>query len=224
MTPVTLYRSTIGKKIAMAVTGLILWSYVIVHMIGNLKAFTGATHFDEYAAFIRRVGEPALPHEAFLWIARAVLLGSVVLHIVAATQLSLRNANARKKDYSRTEIVQASYASRTMRWGGVIIALFVVYHLLHLTTGTLHPNFHHGAVYANAVAGFKVWYVTLAYVIAVTAVGMHLYHGTWSMFQTLGRTRPGLDPYIRRFSQLLAVGVTIGYISVPIGVLAGVIQ
>lgn len=224
MTPVTLYRSTIGKKVAMAVTGLILWGYVIFHMLGNLKIFTGGRHFDEYAAFLREVGAPILGREWFLWTARAVLFSSVVIHIVAATQLSVRNANARRNDYTKTEIVQASYASRTMRWGGVIILLFVIYHVLHLTTGTLHPSFRRGAAYSNVVAGFQFWWVSAAYIVAVIAVGAHLYHGTWSMFQTLGRNRPGLDPYIRRFSQLLAIAVTVGYISVPIGVMTGVVS
>lgn len=224
MTPVTLYRSTIGKKVAMAVTGVILWGYVVFHMLGNLKVFTGDKHFDAYAGFIREVGSPVLDHEWFLWAARTVLLTSVIVHIVAATQLSVRNANARRSDYTRTEIVNASYASRTMRWGGVIIALFIVYHVLHLTTGTLHSDFEHGAVYSNVVAAFNVWYVSLAYILAVIAVGAHLYHGTWSMFQTLGRNRPGLDPYIRRFSQVLAIVVTIGYIAVPVGVMTGIVS
>ena len=224
MTPVTLYRSTIGKKVAMAVTGIILWGYVVFHMLGNLKVFTGDQHFDAYAGFIREVGSPVLDHQWFLWAARTVLLASVVIHIVAATQLSIRNANARRNDYTRAEIVSASYASRTMRWGGVIILLFVIYHVLHLTTGTLHNDFHHGAVYDNVVAGFQIWYVTAAYTVAVIAVGAHLYHGTWSMFQTLGRNRPGLDPYIRRFSQGLAVVVTIGYLAVPFGVMTGIVS
>jgi succinate dehydrogenase / fumarate reductase, cytochrome b subunit len=224
LTPLALYHSTIGKKVAMAVTGIALWGYVVFHMLGNLKIFTGARHFDEYAAFLREIGKPILDHGWFLWGARSVLLASVVIHIVAATQLSIRNANARKASYTKTEIVQASYASRTMRWGGVIILLFVIYHVLHLTTGTLHNDFHHGAPYGNVVAGFQFWWVSAAYILAVIAVGLHLYHGTWSMFQTLGRNRPGLDPYIRRFSQALAVVVTLGYIAVPVGVMTGVVS
>lgn len=224
MTPVTLYRSTIGKKVVMAVTGMMLWGYVVFHMLGNLKIFTGAFHFDEYAEFIRRVGDPLLGHQWFLWGVRVVLLAAVILHIVAATQLSLRNTNARARDYTKTEIVNANYASRTMRWGGVIILLFIIYHVLHLTTGTLHPDFRQGEVYYNVVAGFKVWYVSVAYIVAVIAMGAHLYHGTWSMLQTIGGNRPGLDPYIRRFSKALGVGVTIGYALVPLGVLAGIIH
>ena len=218
------YSTSIGKKATMAVTGVILLGFVVAHMAGNLKVFTGAVHFDEYAEFLRRIGDPILGHAWALWILRTVLLASVILHIVAATQLSLENSRARPVKYARARTVQASYASRTMRWGGVIILLFVIYHLLHMTTGTVHPDFEHGRVYDNLVAGFEVWYVSAFYIVAMLALGLHIYHGTWSMVQTLGRNSRRLDPMLRRAAAALAIIIVVGNVSIPIAVLTGVVD
>ena len=176
---VRLYGTSIGKKVAMAVTGVLLVLFLIAHMAGNLKMFQGQKKFDAYAAFLREVGAPVLGHGEALWLFRAVLIASVTLHVVAAAQLWSRSRRARRVPYRDFDDLSFSYASRTMRWGGVILALFVVYHLLHLTSGTAHPDFDHASAYRNVVVGFQVWWVVLAYVAAV--VGRPLLFGPVAM-------------------------------------------
>ncbi len=208
----------------MAVTGFILVAFVIGHMLGNLHVFEGAERLNTYAVFLRTVGGPVLSREQALWIARIVLLASVVLHIVAAYQLTRRDLAGRPVPYARHRVVQATYASRTMRWGGVIILLFVIYHILDLTTGTVHPDFQPGNVYANVVSGFQVWYVSAFYIAAMVALGFHLYHGTWSMFHTLGINNAKYNRFFRWLSIIVAIVVAAGNISIPLAVLAGVVK
>ncbi len=228
-TALMLYRSTIGKKVVMAVTGLILVGFVVVHMVGNLKVYTGAVHLNEYAEFLRVVGEPALPRETILWLARIVLLGSVGLHIWMAIELTRLDKASRPQRYA-VKKVTTSYASRTMRWGGVIITLFVVYHILHFTLGqvgyapgTYQPEDPNNGfqTYANIVNGFKVWPVSLFYIVAMFALGLHLYHGVWSMFQTLGLNNNRWNNILRGVAIGTAVAVVLGNISIPIAVLTG---
>ena len=210
-------------KLLMAVTGAILVLYLIAHMLGNLKYFLGPGSLDRYAAWLREVGEPALPAQGLLWLVRVVLLVSVVAHIVAATILARRARAARPVKYAHRRPVTTNYASRTMRWGGVIIALFIVYHILDLTTGTLNPNGQHGEVYDNVVADFSRWYITLAYTVAVVVLGFHLRHGVWSALQTLGRSS---GPYQRRYKAIALVfaGVlTAGFLAVPFAVQFGLV-
>ncbi|PLS78249.1 MAG: succinate dehydrogenase [Chloroflexi bacterium] len=216
-----MYRSTIGKKVAMALTGLILVGFVVAHMLGNLKIFTGSQHLNEYGEFLRTVGEPLFPYSALLWIARIVLLGSVVVHIVAATQLTMLDRASRPERYVFHKKQQATYASLTMRWGGLIILLFVIYHILHFTTGAAHGNFIEGDVYHNVVSGFQVWYVSVVYIAAMVALGFHLYHGVWSMFQTLGLNSSKWNGLLRGLSVLTALVVAGGNILIPVAVLAG---
>jgi succinate dehydrogenase / fumarate reductase cytochrome b subunit len=224
-TPRSVIRSTIGQKAVMALTGMVLLGYIVLHMLGNLKIFTGRAHFDAYAEALRAVGGDLLGESWFLWIMRPVLLVAVLLHIWSATALTVRSSQARPVAYAGpVRRVQATYASRTMRWGGVIILLFIVYHLLHMTTGTLHNDFEHGAVYDNSVAAFKQWWVSAAYIVAVGALGMHLYHGLWSMFQTLGRNSPRWHGVLRRFAQAGAVAITVGFVAVPVGVMTGIVH
>lgn len=220
----TAYRSTIGRKAVMAVTGLLLFGFVVVHMIGNLKIFTGDVHFDEYAEGLRGFGKPFFAEEQFLWVARAGLLVAVLAHIGAAVSLTRTSRAARPVGYVVHKPTTSSYASRTMRWGGVIIALFIVYHLLHFTTGDLHPEFRHGQVYRNVITGFEVWYVSAFYILANVALGLHLFHGLWSMFQTLGRGSGKFSRQVRAFSVAAAVAITLGNISIPIAVLTGVLD
>ncbi len=220
----TVARSSIGKKAVMAVSGLILLVFVVAHMLGNLKVFTGPAHFDAYAEFLRRIGSPALGHSWFLWIQRSVLVAAVVLHVGAAYQLARQSRMARPTRYEHPTTVAATYASRTMRWGGVIIALFVVYHLLNLSTGTVHPDFHQGRVYANVVADFKVWYVSVAYAAAILALGLHVDHGLWSALQTLGASNGRRERRLRRGSRLVAGTIVVGYLSVPAAVIVGVVR
>jgi succinate dehydrogenase / fumarate reductase, cytochrome b subunit len=217
--------TSILLKIVMAVTGAIMLLFLVAHMIGNLKIFLGAEALDTYSAWLRTVGEPALPAETLLWIMRVVLTVSVVAHIVSATILARRAHRARPVRYAHRKPVQGSYAARTMRWGGVIIVLFVVYHLLDLTTGTLNPNGVHGEVYANVVADFapQRWYVTLFYALAVIAVGFHVRHGLWSGLQTLGRSSAATQNVLKGIALGVAVVLTVGFLSVPFAVITGLV-
>ncbi len=216
-----LYRSSVGKKIFMAVTGAVLFSFVLVHMIGNLKIYQGAEKFDAYAEFLREVGYPALGHGQLLWIARAVLLFCVGVHVVAAVQLYLQSRKARRVGYKKFDDLSFDYASRWMRWGGVGLLAFVVYHILHLTTGTAHGSFEYGAAYANVVAGFSVWPASLAYIVAMVLLGLHLYHGLWSLTQTLAFQGPRIKKWRRPVAAAIAIIISVGNISIPLAVLFG---
>lgn len=229
-----LYRSAVGKKAVMAVTGIILFGFIVMHMIGNLKIFEAGEfsvyrdgaykpmrYLDAYGYFLRHVGEPLVPAYTLLWIFRSVLIVAVVLHIWAAWQVTRMSQTARPRDYVSRPKIHTTYASRTMRWGGVIILLFVIYHLLHFTTGTVHPDFQEGNVYHNVVTGFSVWYVSLFYIVAQVALGFHLYHGLWSMFQSLGWNHPRFNRWRSGFAHAFAWIITLGNISFPLAVLAG---
>jgi succinate dehydrogenase / fumarate reductase cytochrome b subunit len=215
---VVLTRTTVGKKAVMAVTGIVLLAYVTVHMLGNLEIFFGAQAIDGYGRWLRELLEPVFGHGGVLWLVRAVLVASVVLHLVAATQLARAGRRAAGR-YAHRVRIQGDYAARTMRWGGVIIALFVVYHLLDLTAGVLNPNGVPGEIHDNVTADFRHWYVVLAYTVAVLALGFHLRHGIWSALRSLGVTAA---------AQGLALGyavvITVGFLSVPYAVLCGVIE
>ena len=213
-------------KFVMAVSGAFLLLYLVLHMIGNLKIFFGGAELDAYARWLREMLEPALPYEGMLWIVRVVLTVSVLAHIWSATVLTLRARRARPIRYAGgNHKLPGSYAARTMRWGGVIIVLFVVYHLLDLTTGTLNPNGEHLQVYGNVTADFAPdrWYVTLFYVLAVLAVGLHVRHGLWSALQTLGVSNARRQRPLQIVSTVFAVGLTVGFLAVPIAVTFGVV-
>ena len=216
-------------KFVMAVTGAVMLGYLVLHMLGNLKIFFGEQALNTYAAWLREVGEPALPGSGMLWIVRVVLLVSVVAHIVSATVLARRARRARPVRYAHRRPVSTSYAARTMRWGGVIILLFVVYHVLDLTTGTVNPNgadgavYDHGQVYDNVVADFSRWYVTLAYTVAMIAVGFHLRHGLWSALQTLGRSSGPDQGRYKTIALVIAVVLTAGFLAVPFAVQFGLV-
>jgi succinate dehydrogenase / fumarate reductase cytochrome b subunit len=228
-----IYRSAMAKKVVMAVTGLILFGFVLGHMAGNLKLYLGQYQqgehqgeyqIDVYAEGLREIGAPILRHGDALWIARIGLLAAVLLHIVSAYQLTMINWRARPEGYARSMVPQAStYASRTMRYGGVIILLFVVYHLLHLTVGSVHPDFEPGEVYRNVVIGFSQPLVSAFYVLAQIALGLHLYHGLWSLFQSIGWSGERFDRFRRQFSAVFAIVITLGNISFPVAVLTGLV-
>lgn len=225
---VTLYRSTVGKKVLMALSGIVLFGFVLVHMIGNLKILQGMNDegvyaMDAYGAFLRDVGYPLVPHEGVLWITRLVLLAAVLTHIVMAVQLSRRSGAARARGYEKKESLSFSYASRTMRFGGVILALFIVYHILHFTTGQAHPEFEHGAVFRNYVLAFQNPLVFVVYLAAQIALCFHLYHGVWSVFQTLGANHPKYNHLRRPFAVGYALVVFVGFMIPPVLVLTGVI-
>jgi succinate dehydrogenase / fumarate reductase, cytochrome b subunit len=211
------WGSTIGKKVVMAVTGIVLVGYILAHVTANLLIFVGPGAIDGYAAGLREI--PIL-----LWGVRVLLLVSVVLHVVAAAQLTVRARAARPTPYQRFDPQASSPASRTMRWGGVALLLFLVYHILHFTTGQAHPNFIHLAPYHNVTTAFRVWWVAGIYIAAMFALAMHLYHGTWSMFQTLGIEHPRVNVARRRLATILAVLVPLGFVSVPIAILLGAVR
>ncbi|MEH1015152.1 succinate dehydrogenase cytochrome b subunit [Micromonospora sp. CPCC 206060] len=216
-------RSSVGLKAVMAVTGIILVLFLIAHMLGNLKIFTGETSFDDYAHWLREIGTPVLPGVWFLWIQRTGLVVAVLAHIWAATTLALRARAARPVRYAHRRPVQGSYAARTMRWGGVLIGLFVIYHLLDLTTGTLNPVGDPSRPYANVVADFapERWYVTLFYTLAIVAVGFHLRHGVFSALRSLGQQTPRGERRARAVALVFAVALCAGYLAVPFAVLTG---
>src|SRR5262249_53972084 len=221
---VVLWGTMVGKKVVMAVTGLVLVGFVIAHMLGNLKIFLGAEAIDAYAVFLRTMGEPLFPYGLLLWVVRIVLLACVALHITAAVQLTLMNRAARPQAYDTKKSIATTYAARTMRWSAVILVLFIVYHLLHLTAGEVgfRPGeFRHLAVYHNVVAGFSVWYVALFYVLAMACLCLHLSHGIWSMLQTLGWNNARTTWALQALSRGVALVVFAGFISVPVAVLAG---
>jgi succinate dehydrogenase / fumarate reductase cytochrome b subunit len=218
------YQSSIGQKVVMAVTGVILVGFVVAHMIGNLKVYQGAHKLDAYGEFLREAGAPLVGHGQVLWAARIVLLAAVFLHIAAAARLSKMNLQARPVGYKKRQSIASTYASRTMRWGGVIIGLFVIYHILHLTTGNVHPDFQHGQVYANLVTGLGQLSAAVIYMLAALSVGLHLYHGVWSGLQTLGIESRGARDWRRLLAAGIAIAVTAGNLSFPIAVLTGIVR
>jgi succinate dehydrogenase / fumarate reductase cytochrome b subunit len=216
----------VALKIFMAVTGILLVLFLYAHMIGNLKIFFGEGTFDHYAHWLRTIGTPILPNEWYLWIQRGGLTIAVVGHVVAATILARRARQARPVKYAHRPKVQGSYAARTMRWGGVIILLFVIYHILDLTTLTLNPKAEVGHPYANVVADFAPgrWYVTLFYTLAIVAVGFHLRHGLFSAVRTLGQQSARGEVIARATALVLSLILVVGYLSVPFAVLTGLVD
>lgn len=226
---VALYRSSVGKKILMAFTGFIWFGFLIGHMAGNLKAFQGAEAFNEYAHHLRVFGEPILPEYGFLWAFRAFMAAAFVIHAWLAWDTSRQSWDARKTRYRKQANLNFDFASSLMRWGGVLILVFLVYHILHMTTGTLHPDFDHGGggripdAYGNLVTGLSNPLVAGFYGLAVLAVCLHLYHGVWSMFQTLGASHPKYASYRRPLAVVVAIIVLVGFISIPVSVLTGIV-
>ncbi len=217
--PARFFASTNGKKIVMALTGFILFAFVVGHMLGNMQIYAGADKFNGYGHFLHGVPE-------LLWMVRIGLLAAVGLHIWASIGLAGRKLKARPVAYAKRQNTVSSYASRTMYWSGPILLAFIIYHLLHLTAGVVHPgsSFEEGDVYRNTVGGFQVWYVSAWYIFSMILLGLHLRHGVWSMFQSLGINHPRHTPLLQKFAILFAVVVTGGFISIPITVLAGLIK
>ena len=212
-----IWDSTIGKKVVMAVTGLALVGFAIAHMLGNLQVFLGADVFNSYAHSLQSLGP-------VLWVARAGLFVAAVLHIVTSIQLTMRARAARPEGYAKMVPQVSTLASRSMRVGGVILAVFLVYHILHMTVGSLHPAFSRGGAYGNVVLGFRVWWVTLFYVVAMSFFGFHLYHGVWAGFRSLGIAKPEPMPLERTLALWVALLVWAGFIVVPIAVWLGLVS
>jgi succinate dehydrogenase / fumarate reductase cytochrome b subunit len=220
----SLWRTTIGKKYVMAVTGLIWFGYLIVHLWGNLKIYAGPQYLNEYGGFLRTVGEPLFGFSQLLWLARIILIPAFIIHVVAAIQLKTRDVASRPRGYAVRRNLESTWASRTMIWGGLFILLFVIYHVLDFTFGTVNPSFEEGNIYHNVVASFRLWPVSLFYVLAMVAVGMHLWHGIWSMFQTLGLNTARSNRLIRNVATAFALLLTVGNISIPLAVLTGFVR
>jgi succinate dehydrogenase / fumarate reductase cytochrome b subunit len=214
----------------MAITGLILIGYLVAHMYGNLKIFAGEGAFNDYAHHLRTLGEPILPYSGALWVIRVVLIVAVLAHMYAAFSLWSRAHKARggtrryRSNKSRTG-VQRTYASFTLRWGGVVILLFVIYHLLHLTWNTIHPGGAAAEPFDRVVNGFQIWSVVLAYTIAMIAVGFHLRHGMWSALTTLGANTSSLARQrLNILAYAVAGVVTVGFLLPPFAILFGFVS
>ena len=212
-------ESSVGRKVVMAVTGACLCGFVTVHMLGNLQAYLGAPVMNHYAEFLK-----GLLHGGGIWVFRAGMALAVGLHAWNALCLTLADQGARPVAY-RVQVFQVStFASRTMRWTGAGLGLFLVYHLLHLTTGHAHPSFIPGDAYHNFVAGFQVPAAAAIYLLAQVCLGFHLWHGAWSLTQTLGLSHPRYDRFRRGLAICLALGIPGVNISFPLAVLAGIIH
>lgn len=211
------WASTIGKKVVMGVTGLVLVTFVVGHMAGNLQMFLGADVMNGYAAFLKSSME-------LLWLARIGLIVAVVLHIVSAYQLTMLNRAARPVEYSKKEAAVATLASRTMRIGGFVLLFFIFYHLGHFTTGDFHPAFSHTGVYGNVIIGFSSPWVVAFYVTAMAFLGLHLFHGVWSAFRTLGLAKPSAMPLHRKLALAVAIITWAGFTVIPVAVLLGILS
>jgi succinate dehydrogenase / fumarate reductase, cytochrome b subunit len=213
-----LWDSSVGKKLVMAVTGLIWVAYLITHVLANLLVFQGPSKINAYSAFLHGTG-------GALWAARLVLIAALVLHVMAAVQLAVRSKQARPVGYMAGREPQVStLASRTIRWGGALILVFLVYHVLHFTVGTAHPRFVDGDPYHNVATAFRNPFVVVFYLIAMAAVGLHLYHGIWSSGRSLGMSPPSPHPLRRTVAVVLALLVWLGFTVIPIAVYAGVVR
>jgi succinate dehydrogenase / fumarate reductase cytochrome b subunit len=219
-----LWNTMIGKKVVMAVTGVVLVAFVIAHMLGNLKIFSGPNEINSYSQFLREVGRPELGYGQLLWIVRSVLLICVVLHVTAAIQLTRMSWAARPIGYTTKRDIETTLAARTMRWGGVLLLAFIIFHLLHLTGGVVGfkaGRFQHLAVYQNVVAAFAVWPITLFYIVGMGALCLHLSHGIWSVLQTLGWSNARSESTLKILSSVIGIVVFVGFTSVPVAVIAG---
>jgi succinate dehydrogenase / fumarate reductase, cytochrome b subunit len=212
------YASVVGKKVVMGVTGLIGVAFVILHSLGNLLVFRGPDAINSYSHFLKSTGE-------LLWALRLVLILAVVLHVIAAVQLTRQSRAARPIGYAKYESQVSTIASRTMRWGGALLLIFVVVHILHFTTGTIRPAgvFSREDVYANIVLSFRIWWVTVFYVVSMIALALHLFHGAWSSVRSIGVSPPSPQPLHRRVSMVIAILVWAAFTVIPLAVVLGII-
>jgi succinate dehydrogenase / fumarate reductase cytochrome b subunit len=213
------YGSSVGKKTVMGVTGLIGVLFVIAHVAGNLLAFRGPEALNGYSHFLKSTGE-------LLWIMRLTLIAAVILHIVAATQLTLRSRAARPVGYAKRDPQASTIASRSMRIGGFLLLIFIPLHIMHFTTGTIRPAgfFDPANVYGNIVASFQIWWVTAFYVLTMAFLGLHLLHGAWSSSKSLGVAPPSPNPLRKKIAVVVAFFVWLGFTLVPVGVAVGIIR
>jgi succinate dehydrogenase / fumarate reductase cytochrome b subunit len=213
------YRSMVGKKAVMGVTGLIGIGFVILHSLGNLLVFRGPAAINSYSHFLKSTGE-------LLWALRVILIVAVILHVIAAIQLTRQSRAARPIGYEKQEHQAATPASRTMRWGGALLFVFIVLHILHFTTGTIRPAgvFSPDDVYANIVTSFRIWWVALFYVVAMIALGLHLFHGAWSSVRSIGVSPASPQPLHHRISLAIALLVWAAFTAIPVAVFSGIVR
>jgi succinate dehydrogenase / fumarate reductase, cytochrome b subunit len=222
-TPKAAKTNSVFKKVVMAVSGIVMLLYLIAHVVGNLKVFAGRESFNSYSEWIRTVGEPAVPNQTVLTIVRIVLIVAVVAHFWAAVSLWRQAKRARPQAYVTKKAVAQSYASRTMRWGGVIVLLFIVWHILDLTTGTVNPD-GDATPYDRLVASFSNPFSTAFYVLALVLLGMHLRHGIWSATQTLGQSNKRRERTVNAFAIVFSTVLIAGFLLVPFSVLFGLVD
>jgi succinate dehydrogenase / fumarate reductase, cytochrome b subunit len=222
----TVYSSSVGKKYVMAITGIILFGYVILHLWGNLKIFLGPADLNGWAVFLRVFGEPVFTAQVVLWIVRLILLAALILHITSAYQLTRQDWEGRPRAYAMRKNVESTIASRTMRWGGVALLVFIIFHVLNFTTGTIHPGgtFEEGNDYHNLVFTFRVWYMALLYVVGVLALGLHVWHGVWSLCQTLGWNNSRSARTWRFLAAFFALVLAVGNIAIIVSVMVGIVH
>ena len=222
----SLYRTSIGQKVAVASSGAFLILWVTAHMLGNLKVLLGKGEFNTYAHFLRRMLAPPFPHTWFLWIIRILLIVALAVHVYYVIALARRSRRARVSRYAHTDHVQADPASLTMRWGGLTLALFIVFHLAMFTWGWIHPGYHFTKAdpYANVVGAFGVWWMDLIYLAAMAALALHIYHGFWSVFQTFGVNSRRWDRVIRTWATAWAGTIFLGFMVIPFAVLGGAVS
>jgi succinate dehydrogenase / fumarate reductase cytochrome b subunit len=221
---VRFYEAPIGKKAIMAMTGVILFGYVVAHLLGNLQIYGDPEQINKYAAFLHNPSSAGL-----LWVARSTLLVAVGLHILASLQLWKLKNDARPVAYVKKDDAAATYASRTMMWSGPIVGAFVIFHVLHLTVGAVGPSPQEFGpnepnVYANVIAGFSNPAISAFYILAIVLLCLHLYHGLWSMFQSLGFSHPRYTPKLKMGAAIFAILIAIGNCSIPIAVMAGLVK
>lgn len=219
-------NSSNGKKVVMAVTGAVMVLFLLLHMLGNLKIFIGKDSFNDYAHALRTLGDPLLPYRTLLTILEIILVASVVLHMWAAISLSRRAGKARPVKYVAKKSRAGGYATHIMRWGGLTIALFVVWHLLDLTFGVVNPKGFDSSPADRMVAGFEPsrWWVTLIYFVAVVMVGLHLRHGIWSAVQTLGWANRNRYRVLRLSAGLISAVLVVGFLAPPLAIMFGVVK
>lgn len=222
----TLYRSTIGRKVIMAVTGLAWIGFVFFHMYGNTKIFLGRSYFNEYAHGLRELGAPLFGHLHLLTLMRGALVVTLILHVWAAVTLAQKARAARPVQYAMHKSNTSTFASQYIRWGGIAILFFIIYHLAHFTWGfsALNADFMRDDPYSNVVNGFQSVPNVFIYLVAVTALGLHLYHGVWSMCQTLGLNNKNASPTIRLVALALGVLIPLGFAAVPLSILFGIVE
>jgi succinate dehydrogenase / fumarate reductase cytochrome b subunit len=222
----SLYATTIGQKVAVASSGVFLILWVTAHMLGNLKILIGKTEFNTYAHFLRRILQPPFPHTWVLWIIRILLIVALAVHIYFTVVLARRSRKARVIRYAHTDHVQADPASVTMRWGGLTLAAFLVFHLANFTWGWYHPGtpFIKADPYANVVGIFNVWWIDIIYLVAMVALALHIYHGFWSVFQTFGINNRRWDRVIRAWATGWAAFIFLGFMVIPFAVLGGLVH